>query len=203
MGDSYQPPDSDKSYGTVSGLISGSYVYMGDYGEDFDAMFLFPGIVANSGDSVTSAVLNIKASNSLTSVSVKLKVLLCDVDDAVMPANAAAYLALSFTSGTAWVINSSWVNNTWYQSADFAPDVEAVIGRPGWSSGNSLLVVVQDDGSDAGKYRRGYGEAYNSLYGAELVLTVVGGVSGKKVYRVTPSKIYGISVANIAKIFGG
>lgn len=204
MADVYTPPASDKCYGTASGLFTGSYLYIGDWGEDFDAMFLFSGIVANSGDTVDSAILSVRAASSYSTTPIALKVHLNDVDNAAIPGNAATYLALSLTTGTVWTISSSWTTGTYYDSSDIKDEVQSVLNRAGWSSGNSLLVVVQDNGSGASKYRKIYSRNYSALYAAQLELTISsGGGFSKKVYGATPGKIYGISVANIAKVYGG
>src|SRR3989344_2145205 len=57
------------------------------------------------------------------------------------------------TAGTSWQNFSSWVGNTPYNSIDFSSEIQTVINRGGWVSGNAINIFIFNDNSSAGAYR--------------------------------------------------
>lgn len=41
-----------------------------------------------------------------------------------------------------WYISGTWSSNTAYQTNDIAPVIQEIVNRPGWSSGNHILLVT-------------------------------------------------------------
>jgi hypothetical protein len=46
------------------------------------------------------------------------------------------------TSGTIWQPNTAWSIGFWYNTGDFTNEIQAVVNRSGWSSGNTVLLIL-------------------------------------------------------------
>lgn len=96
-------------------------------------------------------------------------------DNSITPANTAALLAKSVTTGTnpATAAVTAGVE----YSHDVTAAVQAVLNRAGWVSGNTLAIIVDDD-TATGTQRREYAASENASY-AEPQLDIVIGYSPK------------------------
>ena len=110
--------------------------------------------------SVGTAVLEFVSSGDTTTAfnaetTCNAKIYACDQDSAAAPSSYADFAGRPRTSGTTWNNVPSWSpNGTTVQSIDFTAEVNAVLGRVGWVSGNALLIFVEDNGSGPGRARR-------------------------------------------------
>ncbi len=59
-------------------------------------------------------------------------------------------------------------SDNWYESSDISSVIQEIVDRPGWSSGNSISIIVSNDGSPWSQYRTWH--AYESGTGTELVI---------------------------------
>lgn len=113
----------------------------------FYAFIRFPNVTIPNNYNITAAYLKLTAykDNAQTTVSTLIH---CNaVDDAVAPTSHAEYLALALTSGTAWTSIPAWVDGTQYDSIDFAAELQAVVSRAGFASGQAVMVLIKDNAS--------------------------------------------------------
>lgn len=68
-----------------------------------------------------------------------------DVDDATAPTTAAQVDALALTTATVQQTMSAWTSDSPYHSSDLPAVVQEVIDRPGWVSGNDLMILLWGD----------------------------------------------------------
>jgi hypothetical protein len=47
------------------------------------------------------------------------------------------------TASRSWPLTTGWQSDTWYQSPDIAGVVQEIVNRPGWSSNNALVIIIQ------------------------------------------------------------
>ena len=133
-----------------------------------DAIFRFTGVAIPQGAVITSAVLTLRrTANDIGSVPVTLDCI--DADNQAFPANHAAYAALTHTAGTSDTI-SGGTSGADYVSDDFAADVQTVVDRVGWASGNALVVCVRDDGAANGNQAQF--EAFDNVASNPATLTI-------------------------------
>jgi hypothetical protein len=65
-------------------------------------------------------------------------------DDAIAPTTAAQFDALALTSGAAWIGIPSLSAGEWLESPNIAHVVQEVVDRPGWASGNAVMLVIRN-----------------------------------------------------------
>jgi len=106
----------------------------------------FRSVTIPQGATITSAFLHVMAaSNQADTKQPELYLRFNDVDDASPPTDADEFLAklAVATAGTFWQPTIAWVINTWYDSSDFTSDLQTIVDRVGWSSGNTALLFVE------------------------------------------------------------
>lgn len=114
------------------------------------AFFRFPNVTIPTDSTITLAKLHIKSDLSTERTGYcKVKIGFNDEDDATAPSDVATTQALSITTGVLWE-PEDYTLNTWYESPNISSDLQEVIDRIGWSSGNAVMVLVDEDGSNAG-----------------------------------------------------
>lgn len=108
----------------------------------------FQSVTIPQGATITSCYIKVHNKTSYTYKPVDLHIYLHDADTGTNPSTRAEYVGLATTTGTAWQINDNWTANLWYDSGDFSADMEEVVGRGGWSSGNNITVLIKNDDAD-------------------------------------------------------
>lgn len=111
-----------------------------------DAFVLFNSLAIPNAATVIVAMIEFQAGNSNTGV-VNLKIHCNDEDTAVAPTSEATHDGKSRTTAfTAWS-PAEWSNGNDYISLNFASAVQEVVDRGGWSSGNDLMVLLDNNNS--------------------------------------------------------
>ncbi len=143
---------------------STSYVY--------EAFVRFPGVDIPPGASIASAVWRRQAGYTLTTTGAAAVIHCATQDNASAPTTTAEFTALGLTSGTAWNDIPAETTDQWYDSPDFAGDIQDVIDRAGWGSGNAVLVVLKN-ATPEGTYANRSGWAYDqgAAYASQLVVS--------------------------------
>ena len=99
---------------------------------------------------IISATLTLTARELQTGVSTNTRFSAQDDDDAVpFVAIAADFDARPRTDPIVWNRIEPWAPGSAYTAPDLSPIVQAVVNRPGWAPGNSLVVFWNDNGSTA------------------------------------------------------
>ena len=146
----------DDGYSTAPNLFDNNddYTIFGQAGGVVShSFFRVPNVDIPPGANIISAKLTCKAYNAQAGTAIALNIYMNDHDDAVAPTSFAELAALDTTGFYVWDGEGAWIENTTYDSPDFKLAVQEVVDRPGWASGNAMMVLVKDDGSDNGAIR--------------------------------------------------
>ncbi|MBI1184551.1 choice-of-anchor A family protein [bacterium] len=125
----------------------------------------FTGLNIPQGATIKSAYIKFK-SNDYNSRSTYLSIKAHDVDNA--SSFSSSYNNLSNRSTTSnsvsWNV-PTWYTNYYYYTPDISSVVEEVVNRSGWSSGNSLAILISGSG-----YRSAYSHDYYPAKAPELIV---------------------------------
>jgi hypothetical protein len=116
----------------------------------YHGWILFPALTVPQGITITSAYLTVKAYSTPTTGTlsdIRTKIFANDVDDAAVPTSAANADAKSLTTASVDWDPATFAANTIYQSPDITAVIQEVIDRPGWASGNDLMILWKNDGT--------------------------------------------------------
>jgi len=112
---------------------------------DFNAFFRFTNVTIPIRAKIVSAKLTLEAWQSETD-QMNLQIHLADADNPAAPTSAAEHAALSRTTSKGdWDFSNAWVVNTQYDTADFGVAVQEVVNRSGWTNGNAMIVLIDND----------------------------------------------------------
>lgn len=149
----------------AAGWFSSSY-------SQFGSLFRFLDITIPKGSTITAAYLELKCDIS-RSPTTETRISCQAADNAAAFSNETDYLTRSWTSKVDWQVGA-WTADQWYQTRDFAAQVQAVIDRAGWASGNALVVSWDDfDGRSStaeANHKRGYSYYISSVNAAKLYI---------------------------------
>jgi len=131
---------------------------------------------------ITTAYMTVyddSASGSTTNIRLKVKVVAednCAQFTEGSPARDRSYLS----AGVDWDFSPNWSLHQARNTPSLVSDIQAMVNRAGWSSGNYIGVVLRDDGTDNGHLH--YVEAYkdSATYSADLYVEWVGFVERTK-----------------------
>lgn len=122
----------------------------------------FPNVTIPPGSTITSCYIKVYNGFMAQSDDCFFKLHFELAADAVAPISFATAQALSLTTGTAWNFSNTWNPDTWHDSVDFSDELQEVIDLGGWDSGQAVMVVCKEDGSDSWQDR-----LINDIYAGE------------------------------------
>lgn len=133
------------------------YVRIGQIASTFyEAWYHFSDIDIPQGATIIEAKMKFYGYASVGD-DVNARIRLNDSDNAVAPANFAAFVSLAATTAyTNWNDIDTWVANQVYYTPDIASAVQEVVDRTGWTSGNAMMLIVQYVSATNGHYRHAY-----------------------------------------------
>ena len=124
--------------GTISGALYGSFLR-------------FTGLSIPRGSTIVSATLQVTA-DEINTNPVTASIACEAADSATAPANAQGWTRPRTTARTSWTFAFSSMGSTAkYTTPDFGPSVQEVVNRPGWASGNPLVVYLDPVGTPSGR----------------------------------------------------
>lgn len=126
----------------------------------------FPSVSIPSGATITDAKWSRTPDYGNTSSPTDITLHFNAADNAAAPTTASGFDALSLTSGVDWDSVASESSGNWYDSPDISSELQAVVDRSGWSSGNAVMLVVKNavaSGTTAYRTSKSY-EAGSSYY---------------------------------------
>ena len=101
------------------------------------------------------AVVRYKANETNSTDTCKSNLFLNAADSAVAPTAAAEYAGKALTDPIAWN-PAAWTANATYDSPSITALLQAVVNRQGFQSGNAVMAMQKDNGSDMNAGRRPY-----------------------------------------------
>lgn len=131
-----QQDDSSFSSSDVSAKSSSST------GTPWISGFRFTGVTVPSSAQITTAILQLRA-RSASFDDANFDIHAEDVDNAVnFSSNADVWNRVRTSASVAW-IEDGVLSNTHDSSPDIAAVIQEIIGRPGWVSGNALVILCK------------------------------------------------------------
>lgn len=170
----------------LSTIDDGNYVLLGgvdNADNNITAGFRFTNVLIAQGATIASAELDFNEDwGGNYSTQTQVKIYGEDADDCATFSNGSKPRDRTKTTAALdWDSNGSQGSiGQWYQDAAAVPPpnistiIQEIVDRPGWSSGNDLCIVMDDDGSTTDWYM--VGESYNDApsEAAKLTIAVTG-----------------------------
>ena len=99
---------------------------------------------------ITAAYIEFKAKIASDAAAVNLQIAGEDIDDAptFTTANNNITGRTQTTSKASWSIAGQWVANNSYQTSDIKGVIQEIVDRDGWTSGNSMAFIIQNDSAN-------------------------------------------------------
>lgn len=138
----------------------------------YEAFVRFPGVSIPQGADIVSAVWRRRAGYTLSDAGAAATLHCVDADDASAPTTTGEFTSLPLSAGTSWTDIASETTDQWYDSRDFAAEVQSVVDRDGWESGNAILLVLKNAvPSGTVGSRSGYAYDQGEGYASQLVVS--------------------------------
>ncbi len=183
----------------IWGGVESTYNNLGNNGDSIFGM-RFLGVTVPAGSTITAATVGFHSNNNLAGTTVNLKI------DGERNTTPTIFLTLSdfnarihTTASTVWNNVGAWSGGNWYTSPDISSVIQEIVNLNGWSTGNSLVLFVRDNGSTAGAVRQSNMMYDNAGVAPQLSITYRG-ASLPNIWK-TPSALTAKDVGNI--IFNG
>jgi len=101
-----------------------------------------------------------------------------DIDSAPTFTNLGDFTSRVHTDASVtWSSLGAWTAGTWYNSPDIKTVVEEIVGRGGWSSGNDMVIFLEDEARASSGWRRASSYDGAPTYAPKLYIS----------YSVTPA----------------
>lgn len=146
-------------------------IAVGDDGasSNYNGAFRFSGVTIPQGATISAATVTVKASNTNSSISA-ISFFSCEnVDNATQITSGADFDSRSLTGLISWTL-SSFVANTTYTSTDISSEIQTVVNRIGWVSGNALQIFWYNSNSTSGAFRKIF--SYDNLPANSMSLSI-------------------------------
>ena len=145
--------DSSETFNATSTQTNtGNFIVMGTT-YSCDHWSRFTTVPIPNGATIDSATVKYDAAASWSDTT-NLKFYGNDDDDATSPTSVATYNAKTRTTASVdWSSVPAWTAGTWYTSPDISSIVTEITARAGWSSNNSLLILLEDNESPSRGFR--------------------------------------------------
>ena len=129
----------------------------------------FPSVAIAAGSTITTAILTMVPFSDRTNTVCNVNCYFNDVDNAVAPTTYSEGDGLSLTSAVAWDAIPALTAWTPYDAPELKTILQNVIDRGGWATGQAVMVVLKDNGSDDAAERDAVSiKRSGGIYKAEL-----------------------------------
>lgn len=124
---------SSSSYSnSTGGIVTGT--------TDFNSFVMFEDVTIPQGATISSAFIRYTCHTSYSGTT-NTTIYFEDADTAVACTSHADCDGKSTTTGTAWNFTASWSASSTYDSPDISSEVQEVVDRGSWSSGNDMQLL--------------------------------------------------------------
>lgn len=218
------PPTDGANYGGggggSSGMTSGGTGAGGYIKIEYDVpdasvdlkenIFLrFLDVAVPHGATITRAKVQFTALDDHAEDDVNARIYGNDTDSATAPTSSATAAAKTLTTAYVdWNTLADWTTDTTYDTPDISSILQEIIDRPGWSSGNDLLLFIKSIGTTAtdGTIRNAYDYTDDSAKSAKLLFSwkYVDTATGGIVFGGAATEVLGYEdTATGGIVFGG
>ncbi len=168
----YPAVSGDDGYVNIGGAWNGALnniIFGYNWGSYDECSFRFPSVNIPQGATILSAFVRFTGYSNCSGTTCNVKLHLNAADDAVAPTTLIQFNALALTTGVAWNDVGAWVDGVQYDTLPLVTEVQAVVDRGGWASGQAMQLVIKENGSTGGSGNYGFREASAREYlgGAE------------------------------------
>ncbi len=153
----------------------------------------FNNITVPTGATITSASIEFRANGTgVSGGSPSMTIKAQAADNALTFTTGNNNIGGRPTTGSVPWNPPAWGNNSVQQTPDLSSLVQAVVSRSGWSSGNSIALIVSGPISTA--FREA--ESYNGSVALAPRLVINYSVANSCTYKINPNTAYEVRVAN-------
>lgn|GEM_PF-3868269 len=141
----------EASQDDVTSLSTSSWIGTGRNTSSSYFMTRFANLNLAKGAKVKSAMLSVLSSSSQW-IDVKFTIRSESSDNCVVVSDTKLISSRTLNkTSTAYSDSSKWNANTWYDIKDISAQINEVLARANWKSGNSLCVIFKGNGSAYGR----------------------------------------------------
>lgn len=143
-------------YADGSGLL---WHYFARFGRPFTppvkhGFFVFRDIDIPKGATIESCILSVYSGFNSYGETCRGRITFVAADSPEPPEDADEAEALAETTAYVdWVVDSEWEWHSKYNTPDLKTILQEIIDRDGWAPGNSICILIHDNGSDQGAQR--------------------------------------------------
>jgi hypothetical protein len=154
-----------------------SNMRVGNYsGKKVTAGLRFSGVNLPQGATITRTVLRVRSYQSWSNaLHLKVSAEAADNPGSFVDASVQPSARVKTTARVDWD-PAAWASGAWYESPDLQVVIQEIVSRPGWASGNALVLLLADDGSATSVSRLIYAYTTSApANGAELKIEYMQG----------------------------
>jgi len=146
------------------------YTGFGNYGgNEQHAWVRFPNVTIAQGTIISSAIIRFKALRSDATNVVTI------IDGSTgnnppAPVSFATYPTVGLTTAKVNWSPAAWTLDTEYDSDEIKTVVQEIIDQGTWDSGDAMLLLIHNNGSDGGAERYAYDYNDNPSFSAQLII---------------------------------
>ncbi|MDY6893819.1 MAG: hypothetical protein SVO01_00150 [Thermotogota bacterium] len=155
----YPVAGADDAYGILGGNYYNysNQLFIGtNLGESYAAVIRFDNVNIPQGVLVTAAYITFTAYTNVSNTSVNVIFQFVEADDQDAPTDYASAIGMNWCDSgdyIAWNNIAAWTDGTQYNSPSLVDQVQALVDRPGWASGQAMVFGIFDNSSDANACR--------------------------------------------------
>lgn len=113
----------------------------------------FRNVTVPQGATITAAYITLRSGGGNSNTLVRLDIKGNDEDDAVSPTDASEFDNLSEVSSSVSWQGLAAGDFSLVDTPSISDIIQDIVDRGGWSSGNAMQIMINDDGSDSGAGR--------------------------------------------------
>jgi len=130
----------------------------------------FPNVTIPPGVTILSAKARFKA-YSTQSAAVAVRIKAVNEDNPSAPSTASEINSTAKTTAYVEWNPETWTQDEWYESPDFTTVIQEIVNRPGWSSGNAMILYLGNNATTFPNCRDYYTyEVSSGIYKPELII---------------------------------
>jgi hypothetical protein len=156
----------DPGFDIMDNLLCGH-----DGAQTISSAMRFTNVTIPQGATITAAYLTLytePVNNPGSGITVNTNIYAENSDNAAQITSNADYDSRALTSPEAWNGIPAWAVNSSYNSQSIISVIQAVVSRPGWTSGNAIHILWKDNASSSGAWRRCYSYNFSTIKAPKL-----------------------------------
>jgi hypothetical protein len=151
---------------------TGSEITLGNFsGILYHAFFRFASVNIPDTAVIDSAIIRLSSGVGQSGNTVNLNVYFEAADDPAAPTTGADLVGRSLGDAIAWNSVAAWSTGVAYDSPDLTEELQAVIDRGGWNSGQAVTCHIIDNGSSSSARRNAASYENSSYAEAQLIVS--------------------------------